>query len=87
MTESTPVPNITDNAVSGIDHEPLTPRGPSLLAGHPSNRPDTAEGDDTELRGAALEDALEARGLVKSGTADEKRARVVEYDAGETNTE
>lgn len=34
-----------------------------------------------ELKGQALEDALEERGLPKSGTADEKRARVSEHDA------
>lgn len=33
------------------------------------------------LEGQALEDALKARGLPKTGTADEKRARVAEHDA------
>jgi hypothetical protein len=33
----------------------------------------------TELKGAALDDALEAAGLSKSGTADEKRARLAEH--------
>lgn len=36
---------------------------------------------EVELKGQALDDALEARGLPKTGTADEKRARVAEYDA------
>lgn len=35
---------------------------------------------DVELKGQALEDALEQRGLPKTGTADEKRARVAEHD-------
>lgn len=34
-----------------------------------------------ELKGQALEDALKERGLVTTGTADEKRARVAEHDA------
>lgn len=38
-------------------------------------------GDADALRGAALEQALTERGLSTSGTADEKRARVAEYDA------
>lgn len=36
---------------------------------------------DTELKGQALEDALKARDLPTTGTADEKRARVAEHDA------
>lgn len=35
-----------------------------------------------ELKGKALDDALDAAGLSKSGTADEKRARLAEYEAG-----
>lgn len=38
--------------------------------------------DAEELKGQALDDALEARGLSKSGTADEKRQRVADHDAG-----
>lgn len=38
-----------------------------------------------ELKGAALDDALEAAGLPKSGTADEKRARLAEHQ-GTTDT-
>lgn len=41
---------------------------------------DDADGD-VVLKGKALDEALEERGLSKSGTADEKRARVEEYDA------
>lgn len=36
--------------------------------------------DDGVLRGQALDDALRERGLSTSGSADEKRARVAEYD-------
>jgi hypothetical protein len=34
-----------------------------------------------ELKGQALDDALDAAGLSKSGTADEKRARLAEHEA------
>lgn len=36
---------------------------------------------EVELKGEALETALEERGLPKTGSADEKRARVAEHDA------
>lgn len=35
-----------------------------------------------DLKGAALDEALEDAGLPKSGTADEKRARLVESRVG-----
>jgi hypothetical protein len=96
-TDTTPVQNIGQNARSGIDHEPLTPREPSTLAGHPTNRrmpdaedvdlgrdQDATDDDGPEvLRGQALDDALEAADLSKSGTADEKRARLAEHQAGQ----
>lgn len=34
-----------------------------------------------ELKGAALDEALDAAGLPKSGSADEKRARLAEHQA------
>lgn len=34
-----------------------------------------------ELKGKALDDALDAAGLSKSGTADEKRDRLAEHEA------
>jgi hypothetical protein len=37
--------------------------------------------DLSALKGAALDEALEKAGLSKSGTADEKRARLAEYQA------
>lgn len=42
---------------------------------------DDSTAPEEELKGAALDAALEERGLSKSGNADEKRARVAEYDA------
>jgi hypothetical protein len=35
--------------------------------------------DPSELKGKALDDALDANGLSKDGTADEKRARLAEH--------
>lgn len=40
-----------------------------------------------ELKGKALDDALEAAELSKSGTADEKRARLAEHQANGTPPE
>lgn len=37
------------------------------------------EANASGLRGAALDEALEARGLPKTGSADEKRARLAEH--------
>lgn len=39
-------------------------------------------GDPSELKGKALDKALEDAGLEKSGTAAEKRARLAEHQAG-----
>lgn len=39
------------------------------------------EGDDGELKGKALDEALEAKDLSKSGTVKEKRARLAEAEA------
>lgn len=39
--------------------------------------------DSADLKGAALDEALESAGLPKSGTADEKRARYAEHLAGQ----
>jgi hypothetical protein len=36
-----------------------------------------------DLKGEALDQALADRGLAKTGTADEKRERVAEYDANQ----
>lgn len=37
--------------------------------------------DGGELKGAALDEALDAAGLSKAGAASEKRARLAEYQA------
>lgn len=42
-----------------------------------------ADGSD-DLKGKALDEALDAAGLPKSGTADEKRARLAEHQADGT---
>jgi hypothetical protein len=39
-----------------------------------------------ELKGKALDDALDAAGLSKSGTVEEKRARLTEHEAAEVVT-
>jgi hypothetical protein len=44
-----------------------------------------SEDEVAELKGAALEQKLTDAGLSKSGTADEKRARLAEYEAGLAN--
>ena len=49
-------------------------------SGEAENASDDSD-DAEELKGEALDAALEERGLPKSGTADEKRQRVAEYDA------
>lgn len=43
--------------------------------------PESADTPDEELKGAALDQALEDAGLPKSGSADEKRARLAEHQA------
>lgn len=55
-------------------------RDPRPGDGDGSQQAPTPEAD-VELKGEALEAALEERGLPKSGTADDKRARVAEHDA------
>lgn len=39
-----------------------------------------------ELKGKALDEALESAGLSKAGTADEKRTRLAEYEAALATT-
>jgi hypothetical protein len=41
------------------------------------------EEDEEPLRGAELDEALEERGLPKTGKVAEKQARLAEYDAGQ----
>lgn len=39
-----------------------------------------------ELKGKALDDALDAAGLSKAGTVEEKRARLTDHEAAEVTT-
>ncbi len=48
---------------------------------------DAADADGEVLRGQALTDALHDAGLSTSGTADEKRLRLAEFNAGLNNSE
>jgi hypothetical protein len=45
-----------------------------------------AKDEVAELKGKALDDALDAAGLSKSGTVEEKRARLTEHEAAEVVT-
>lgn len=54
--------------------QPATDRGGRPLPPRPVAPP--AE----ELKGAALDDALDAAGLPKTGSADEKRARLADHN-------
>lgn len=51
---------------------------------NPDGSPDVTGVDPNELRGQALDDALTAAGLSKTGTADEKRARLAEHTSGQS---
>lgn len=81
-----PVPGGLDGVnTGGASPTAKDPRlGARIKVGEPTVQAGDAledEDDDNVLKGAALEQALEDRGLPKTGTADEKRARVAEYDA------
>lgn len=72
----------SEPAPEPVDH-PRESRVGTPLA-DASTQPDEApDADPAELKGAALDEALEAAGLPKSGTADEKRARLAEHLAAE----
>lgn len=69
----------------------LDPDAPNVGAGHGFEPGSSSErilsADEViALRGQSLDDALEAAGLSKSGTADEKRTRLAEYEAGLADT-
>ena len=66
-------PSSADPAV--VPEGELADRLRAAVAGTPEPEP------DVELKGQALEEALDERGLPKTGSADEKRARVAEHDA------
>jgi hypothetical protein len=69
-----------DNSMARLvgDHPPP---GDTRATGHgdPVDYGDDVD-DVDDLKGKALDEALERRGLSKSGTADEKRERIREYD-------
>ncbi len=81
-TDGTPV-TLTDqekaDAVAGgqpgapLDEKPREGGGPD------------ADPEPEDLKGEALDKALEDRGLPKTGSADEKRARVAEHDAAQAS--
>lgn len=63
------------------DFEPQAPAGRNQVT-NPDDRdfpPAVPAPSPEDLKGAALDEALEAAGLPKSGTADEKRARLAEH--------
>jgi hypothetical protein len=76
---------------AGLD--PDDPYAPALLADVLNPPPGSAaakqqkvaeaaaEDEAAKLKGQALADALEKRGLPNTGTADDKRAAVADYDA------
>lgn len=53
---------------------------PGEAAGGDAPQAKAANSGDGELKGAELDAALEQRGLPKTGTADERRAAVEQYD-------
>jgi hypothetical protein len=77
-TDGTPV-TLTDGEKADV----IAAGGPGLTLGQSDpDVPDPVEPEpDEELKGEALDKALEERGLPKTGSADEKRARVAEHDA------
>ncbi len=84
-TDGTPI-----ELTPGEKADVIAAGGPGLTLGQSDPDDDTPDplpepGEPAEeLKGEALDAALEERGLSKSGTADEKRARVAEHDATAT---
>ncbi|NUO58991.1 MAG: hypothetical protein HOV78_20210 [Hamadaea sp.] len=67
-----PVPTVLEEIGAKANPETANPDG--------EDDEDSDDGEDpAELKGAALDAALEEAGLSKSGTADEKRARLAEH--------
>lgn len=64
----------------------LDPDAPNLEVAQAAevyeSEPILSEAEVEELRGAALNESLETAGLSKSGTVNEKRARLAEHEAG-----
>jgi hypothetical protein len=53
----------------------------------PESTPILTEEEAAKLKGQALEDALDARSLPHTGSADEKRQRIADHDAAQINPE
>jgi hypothetical protein len=77
-TDRTPI-----ELTPGEKQDVIAAGGPGLTLGQSDpDVPDPVEQEpEVELKGEALDAALEERGLPKTGSADEKRARVAEHDA------
>lgn len=80
--------NTTEAAiVATTDARLLTGSADDWRLGIAAAPADEEREETEELKGAALDEALEAAGLPKTGTADEKRARLAEHQAGDTPAE
>ena len=76
------------DAPDGVDlNDPHAPAGlADALAQAEKAAAEAAEKLAADLKGKALDDALDKAGLSKSGSADEKRARLAEHEAESANT-
>lgn len=84
-------PDQNQPAPDPMNYDPSADR--ANLANRPQGITDSPQAgtwqDQTDsggLKGQALDDALDAAGLTKTGTADEKRQRLADYQAGNTPT-
>ena len=80
MTDSNPLVEVKHKNFDETARVPL--RG---LARYESRGWSRVEAPADELKGKELDAALDAAGLPKSGSADEKRARLAEHQAGQGN--
>ncbi len=76
-----------DPNAPGLLAEALAPPVGSAAAKQQNAAEAAAAEEAAKLKGQALEDALDKRGLPKTGTADEKRAAVAEHDAQQATLE
>lgn len=65
---------------SAVTEGDSSPGGAATSPGRNPTSEAATDSDDGEPRGQALDDALEAKGLSKAGTADEKRQRLAEAE-------
>ncbi|MER7070964.1 hypothetical protein [Terrabacter sp. NPDC000476] len=68
-----------ERALVGDEPVPEVIADMGAKVGQPAPGTEPSADDALELKGAALDEALEEAGLAKSGTADEKRARLAEH--------